>query len=226
MVDLIKIEKSNLPDGCTIKHESDYRSEPVFGLICSDCHNKCYICENKRPSSFNVEHVIPVAHDPSLKFEWSNLLFSCTHCNGVKNKYFVPILNCSRIDPEAHISLRVDPIPKCNVEVQRIGGEGDENSEKEIENTISLLDQIYNGGNTSMRNKECENLREFLVEEVSQFIEKLKDYFSEDSTECKQVRILSEIKKGISRKSAFSAFKRGIIRRNKNLLDIFGEYLD
>ena len=54
---MVKLTKRPLPDGITIKSEKDYRQEEVFNILAEDCHNKCYICEDK-PTSINVEHIV------------------------------------------------------------------------------------------------------------------------------------------------------------------------
>ncbi len=53
---MIKINKSGLPQGIIIKTEKDYRSEKVLSILQQDFFNKCYVCEEKEPTSINVEH--------------------------------------------------------------------------------------------------------------------------------------------------------------------------
>jgi hypothetical protein len=55
---MIHLAKRPLPPGVTIKSEQDYRSRAVFNMLAEDCHNKCYICEDKS-AAINVEHIVP-----------------------------------------------------------------------------------------------------------------------------------------------------------------------
>ena len=53
---MVKINKSELPQGIIIKTEEDYRSEKVLLILQEDFLDKCYICEEKAPTTINVEH--------------------------------------------------------------------------------------------------------------------------------------------------------------------------
>lgn len=44
---MVKINKSELPQGIIIKTEEDYRSEKVLLILQEDFLDKCYICEEK-----------------------------------------------------------------------------------------------------------------------------------------------------------------------------------
>ena len=69
---MVKLTKSALPPDVTIDSEQDYRKSEVFDILVEDCHRKCYICEDK-PTTINVEHIVPHRNDPALKFCWDNL---------------------------------------------------------------------------------------------------------------------------------------------------------
>jgi hypothetical protein len=66
---MIKLDKSPLPNDVKILREKDYRSDPVFSILKSDCHNKCYICEEKEPTGLQVEHRKSPQGDGSLKYD-------------------------------------------------------------------------------------------------------------------------------------------------------------
>ena len=70
---MIKINKSRLPQGIVIKIEEDYRSEKVLSILQQNFFNKCYICEEKEPTSINVEHFHSYKNYKHLKYEWDNL---------------------------------------------------------------------------------------------------------------------------------------------------------
>ena len=81
---MIRLSKSRLPSNIKIASEQDYRKGEVFRTLVDDCHGKCYICEDK-PTTINVEHIIPHRSDPALKFDWNNLFIACGHCNNIKH---------------------------------------------------------------------------------------------------------------------------------------------
>ena len=44
---MVKLKKSTLREGLTIKCEEDYRTGDIFQILLDDCYHKCYICEQK-----------------------------------------------------------------------------------------------------------------------------------------------------------------------------------
>ena len=64
----------------------DYNQLEVNIALKEVFHGKCYICENKAVTSYQIEHLIPHKDNVDLKFDWNNLFWSCAHCNGVKNQ--------------------------------------------------------------------------------------------------------------------------------------------
>lgn len=72
---MVKISKSELPQGIVIKTEEDYRSEKVLSILQQDFFDKCYICEEKIPTSINVEHFHSYKNHKHLKYDWENLFF-------------------------------------------------------------------------------------------------------------------------------------------------------
>ncbi|MBQ7607994.1 MAG: HNH endonuclease [Desulfovibrionaceae bacterium] len=69
-----------------------YNCEEVNEALNEVFHNKCYLCENKKIKSRQIDHLNP---SKNLKFKWENLFLSCAHCNNIKGKKF-PILNCCK----------------------------------------------------------------------------------------------------------------------------------
>lgn len=70
---MIKISKSKLPPNIIIRREEDYRSKEILTVMQQDFYNKCYICEEKYPTSINVEHLRSVKNYEHLKYKWENL---------------------------------------------------------------------------------------------------------------------------------------------------------
>ena len=65
---MVKLIKRPIPPQ-PITDEKHYRSNPNFSAIVEDCYNKCYICENDKATTLNVEHRIPHRGDNSLKYD-------------------------------------------------------------------------------------------------------------------------------------------------------------
>ena len=93
----LKIEKK--------KANGDYKCGDVLPRLKKDFKNKCYICEQKEPTSINVEHFIPHKGDSELKFSWDNLFWSCAHCNNIKSDKYNNILNCTDINDDVEQNL-------------------------------------------------------------------------------------------------------------------------
>ena len=50
-----------------------YNTDHVNEALREMFHGKCYICENKEATSFQIEHLIPYKGDVELKYDWNNL---------------------------------------------------------------------------------------------------------------------------------------------------------
>ena len=213
---MIRLSKSPLPPHVTIKSPEDCRKDVVFKTLVEDCHNKCYICEDK-PTTINVEHIVPHRGDPELKFDWNNLFIACSHCNSIKHTKYDEILDPTKCDPEEHIALSVDIIDKLidKVQVEPL------TTDSSTLQTAELLRLVYNGGLTDIKEIECSNLRnEHLMPNIRLFYQFIRNYHEEPELGYKNT-----ICKEIERSSAFAAFKRKIIRDDPELLEIFANAL-
>jgi hypothetical protein len=68
---------------------------------------------------------------------------------------------------------------------------------------------------------ECENLRNHVLAEVQLFQQLLDEYHEECETGLKQA-FYRKIVGSLDISSNFAAFKRGVIRNNAELLELFG----
>ena len=199
---MIKINKRPLPNGITIAHENDYRSGVVFQMLVEDCNEKCYICEDSVHTSPNVEHRVSHRNDPVLKFDWNNLLLACGHCNNTKLDKFDGIIDPTQINPEEFIelSLGYDDEVRPYVVVRKIKGNTD------VDITINLLLDVYNGSRTPMKKLACISLRRKLMAELLKF-KKVLDEFKANPNNATESAVKSEL----SDKSLFAAFKRNMV---------------
>ncbi|MDR1689872.1 MAG: HNH endonuclease [Clostridiales bacterium] len=214
---MVQLSKTPLPPGITITSADDYRKDVVFKTLAADCYNKCYICEDK-PSTINVEHIIPHRKDPKLKYDWNNLFIACGHCNNTKLAKYDNILDPTKSDPEEHIALSIDisdDLINC-VSVELL------TTDSAAIQTSELLKFVYNGGLTELKEIECSNLRnEHLLPNIRLFYQYIKNYSEEPDLGYDIM-----IKKEISRSSAFAAFKRKIVRDDPKLSLIFADLLN
>ncbi len=215
---MVKINKSLLPKGIVIKKEEDYRSERVVSILQKDFYNKCYLCEEKNPTSINVEHFRSCKNNEVLKYNWENLFYACAHCNRIKGSQYDNIIDCTQEDPEMYIHIRFDSYPKHYVEVF------DRLYSAENSKTKELLDKIYNGAGTTISEFEARNLKSKISDEIEEFTEIVDNYLNENDAKLRRVYWKS-IEKMLSRGSNFSGFKRSIVMESEELMQCFGELL-
>ena len=215
---MVKINKSILPKGIVIKKEEDYRSERIISILQKDFYNKCYLCEEKNPTSINVEHFRSCKNNEALKYNWENLFYACDHCNRIKGSQYDHIIDCTKDDPEKYIHIRFDSYPKHYVEVI------DKLYSAENNKTKELLDKIYNGAGTAISKIEASNLKSKICDEIVEFTECIDNFLSETDAKLRTV-YWKRIEKMLSRESKFSGFKRSIVMENEELFQCFGKLL-
>jgi uncharacterized protein (TIGR02646 family) len=202
-----------------LKTSGDYNCSGVVSRLKDDFKNKCYLCEQKSPTSINIEHFIPHGGDHIFKFDWNNLFFSCAHCNNVKSSWqtrtkFTDLLNCTlaedRVDQimEYHfdVSTPQGTLAKEHVRISAL------RDEARVQRTAELLNEIFQG-TTVQKVIESANLREKLLEEMRALID-LVSKFLQAKTPTLQQRRKEEIMKHLQSDSAFTAFKRNLIRNH------------
>lgn len=192
----LKIEK--------LKISGKYNSEDVLERLVEDFFNKCYLCEEKEISGINVEHLKPHKGDIDKKFQWENLFLVCPHCNNTKLGNEDEILDCTNPSHKVYewIEYNFTSFPKTKVELKII------NNIDIVNNTVTLLDKIYNGS-TVNKKFEADNIKKKIMREIQSFENLIFEYVYNSKKE-----LVEEIKEKLSRKSAFSAFKRWIIKNN------------
>lgn len=222
---MINIEKSQpAPASLAVekqKPNGTYLQEDVITRLRDDSFGKCYICEEKSITSANVEHVIPHRGDLDLKFDWNNLLLSCSHCNNTKLAKYSNILNCT--NPQKIVTnlidLKMESFPMSEVEVKALSNDAD------VEETVKLLDDVYNG-TTSLKRMEASHLRKKVLDEMRAFQGTLNDYYFEPGLNPEEKESLKgKIRRMLSKESPFTAFKIRAIQRNPHLAQEFGEMI-
>lgn len=211
---MIKINRQQNPVFTT------YKDKVVEDSLKEDFHKKCYICEEST-RHFEVDHFYPQTFYTHLVDNYENLFYICQKCNKIKPKIINThseneILDCCEIDPSEYIKLRLNT-KECKVEVTQIKDEGAINSK--INETIKLLNRVYNGENST--SNSCEDLKDDIKDKLEEFRKKLDKY---EKTRLKQA-LLDEIKNEIDIQSSYVTFKRWIIRDNSELNKKFGQFI-
>jgi hypothetical protein len=205
---MVKLTKTKpLPIGVSIESRSDWGyGTPVRALLESDCHGKCYICEDKpkNTASLTVEHVVSRHSNPSLEYDWDNLLLACFFCNNsVKGHDFNGIINPSAEDPEEALSFGLSRDTR-RVELTCLCADA------KAAETKSLLDKAY-----------LLNIKAFqkMIGDIRQFNYYINSWKAGDTS------VTDYIRESVSRASAFSAFKRKIVRDDPQLRSQFAAFL-
>ena len=190
---------------------SSYNTPEVNAALREMFYGKCYICENKQTTSFQIEHLMPHHGNVDLKYDWNNLFWSCAHCNNIKNDKYTPILDCTKENIEDFIAFRKKGY--FGTEERLIFESLDFRTE--TENTVKLLQEVYYGS-TPQKQIEAKVLRRALRKELSEFKEYVREYQEEeDEQEKGDLRCL--LRQELRDSSSFAAFKRWLIRDNKNI---------
>ena len=192
-----------------------YNTPEVNAALREMFHGKCYICENKQITSYQIEHLVSHRGNADLKYDWNNLFLACVHCNNTKLDKYEPIIDCTKENVEALIAFR------------RTGYFGTDEKllfEKlddriEVENTIKLLQEIYYGS-TPQKKMESTILRRMLRKEFSAFKEYVREYHEAEDEEKEDLKYL--LQKELRDSSPFAAFKRWLIRDNR---EVYAELL-
>lgn len=201
------------------KSGGTYNTENVNAALIQIFHGKCYICENKNATSYQIEHLIPHRGKSELKYDWQNLFWSCAHCNNMKLDKYEPILDCTKASVEKMITFRKTGYFGTDEKLEFTAV--DENSEA-VKNTISLLEDVYYG-TTPQKRVEARVIRRNLRKELSKFKEYVREYQeSEDEEEKEDMGYL--IKKELGDNSEFTAFKRWLIWDNEIYSEL-GKYI-
>lgn len=193
-----------------------YNREDVVIQLQEDFHNKCYICEIQPVQDPEVEHLLP-HKGRSIKervFDWNNLFFSCSHCNGMKNqsKYDNGILDCCKVDPERYIRFSyIDG----SVEISKI------EDYPLVDLTVELLYEVYNKKNTGIRTHTCKIRVDELSKEMNILYKNLQRYQQNQS----DTFALRGIRVSLRREAPFAAFKRCYVRENLNKYPALAEYV-
>lgn len=185
-------------------------TEEVVDALREMFHGKCYICEYKNATSWEVEHLKPHGRDIELKFDWENLFWACGYCNHIKGNRFTPILDCTRIEVDEIIAFR--KVGYFGV-TESLVFEIVDNTTKDVavEMTRDLLQRVYYG-KTPQEKVGAKMLRHEVRMELTKFKNYIRDYNEASGEDKKDLFYL--IRRELNGHSQFAAFKRWVVRDN------------
>lgn len=196
-----------------------YNTPEVNAALKEMFHGKCYICENRQIVSYQIEHLNPHRGNTELKFDWDNLFLSCAHCNNTKSDKYDPIIDCTKENVERMIAFRKEGYfgsdEKLVFEMP--------DRRVETENTVKLLQEVYYGS-TPQKKMEAKILRRMLRKELSEFKEYVREYKEAEDEEKEDLKFL--LQQQLKDSSPFAAFKRWLIRDNKDAYSELLPYID
>lgn len=205
---MIQLQKTTIaPDSLTTKKR--YDGEDVKALLAKDQYDKCYICERQRTTDFHIEHLHSQKNYPVERYNWENLFFACSYCNGRKSDKFDDIVNPTKEAIEEKI------VQKLNYRDNKADFITNDTSET-IQQTIKLLNRIFNGKQSNLRDfNEKAFFRDFSAR-MSVFEQAVYDYLSAPTQETKEI-----VRELLSIEQEFLGFKYWIIKNNPTLFEEF-----
>ena len=206
---MIQIYKSSTsPKSLETGHQ--YNGQDVQKQLFADQYSKCYICEGKVITDYNIDHLCSQARYPDKKTDWSNLLLTCSYCNQKKSNAYDQIVN--------PLSFPIETLIKQEVDFQRniaIFEGPDDKDIVGVDETIKLLSSIFNGKTPARQVREEKFYNEFLSH-INLFQKACNQFLEKDSAQHK--RIVCELLKA---DQEFLGFKYWIIQSNQTLQKTF-----
>lgn len=208
---MIKVfKKPTSPESLSVQKK--YDSEEVKQQLIADHQGKCYLCERVLTTDFQVEHLHSQEHFSEEKYDWHNLFLSCSYCNGKKSNLFDNILNPAQEPIESLITQELDYLNKKAVFKQ-----AGTSASTEVQQTLSLLERIFNGTHKMRKTKEERFFEDFLSK-MNAFQKAINNFLIADN---EQTRLVLQEELTINRE--FLGFKYWIIQNNPKLLSEFAQ---
>lgn len=197
---MIRVRKSeNVPS--SLLTTSQYDGEDVKAQLLEDQHEKCYICERKLGTDFEIEHLRSQEKYSKLQKEWSNLFMACGYCNRKKSSSFDDNLYPLDTNIEDEIEQRIDFSSNKASFVTTI-------NDVTHQNTVRMLHVFYNG-KKKMRVIKEERFFDEAKQKMNRFLEKVNTFLMEP-TPANRALVAAEL----SIQQEMLGFKYWVIRDN------------
>ncbi|MDR1160998.1 MAG: HNH endonuclease [Tannerellaceae bacterium] len=191
--------------------QASYNHQDVCKQLLKDQNDKCYICEQRVVTDYQVDHLQSQHHYPKLKQEWANLFIACSYCNGRKSD------NDNILNPSKH-NIEEIIIHQNNFDAKKVLFSSTDDS-LEISKTIGLLLQLFNGKEDIGRNFKEKRFYEEFLRKINLFLKIVDEYTSGNLT------YREAIDEELREESEFLGFKYHIIKDNRMLNKDFGHLI-
>ena len=186
-----------------------YNHDEVKRALLEDQHEKCYLCERKLTTDYQVEHIVSQKGDESKINDWDNLFVACNYCNDRKKNNFDDIPLPDSMNFEDVIQQGCDMASKTAI----FTTSEDDNKVKKL---VSLLDRLYNGKNPGKRNLMEERFWNLFVDDYVGFLGRLHAYIDNRNQDTYQLVV-----DDLYQDAPILGFKYNFIKHNTELFDIF-----
>lgn len=206
---MIKVYKSDkAPEKLA---EAGYTCDEVKQAILNDQKDKCYLCERKVTTDYQVEHIVSRTNNKEKVNEWENLFLACNYCNDRKKHYYDDIPLPNQLEFENVISQTINlKTQKADFRISEIN--------PQLTKLKELLDKLFNGKGI------CRNLMEnrFWNDFMSvyrNFLRRVAAYKIDPTEENKQL-VIEEL----SIEQSALGFKYAFLNRDAELWSEFQDY--
>ncbi|MEZ8108920.1 HNH endonuclease [Vibrio splendidus] len=148
--------------------KNEYNKDDVLKKLRPMFFDKCYLCERDDIQDVEVEHFIPHKKNTTLKYNWENLYYSCSRCNGIKSSTHINLLDCANrfYDVGTMVKCLMPSTPDGDVKISATCT----NPCTQTENTVTLLEACYNLDNTALREISRETLMEDMWDHYTELL--------------------------------------------------------
>lgn len=197
---MIRVRKSEKVPS-SLLNTSQYDGEDVKEQLLKDQHEKCYICERKMGTDFEIEHFKSKNNNPELRQEWTNLFLACGYCNKKKSSSFDDNLYPLDTNIEDEIEQRIDFSRNKASFVTTI-------DDVPHQNTVRMLHVFFNG-KQKMRVIKEQCFFDEAKQKMNRFLEKVNTFLMEP-TPANRALVAAEL----SIDQEMLGFKYWVIRDN------------
>lgn len=206
---MIKVYKSeNAP--ARLK-EAGYKCDDVKKAILDDQKDKCYLCERRVTTDYQVEHLASRTNHVDKENDWENLFIACNYCNDRKKHLYDDIPLPNHVEFEDVISQRV------NLETQKAEFVVNE-ADPQLLKLKELLVKLFNGKGICRNLMEARFWNEFMTA-YRNFLRRVAAYRVNPTQANKQLVI-----DDLSIERPALGFKYAFIKDDVELWNVFKNY--
>lgn len=192
-------------------YEAGYGCDEVKQAILDDQKDKCYLCERKVTTDYQVEHIASRTYNADKENEWKNLFIACNYCNDRKKHYYDDIPQPDELEFENVVEQTVD------LNAQKVVFNTDVN-DSQVRKLIVLLGKLFNGKGFCRNLMEKRFWDDFMTS-YSSFLRRVAAYRRNPTDDNKKV-VIADL--GIEQPAL--GFKYAFLKSDKDLWSIFGAY--